>query len=156
MDEAQRTTLMTEDVMHGKYLIFQVGDGDYGIEIRHVMEIISIQDITPVPHTHHYVKGIINLRGAIVPVVDIELRFGYAEKAYTDRTCIIVLRLDTMSMGLIVDEVREVVFIGDEQIRQPPYMDAAEQEFVKHMGVLGEDVKQLLDIRKIFEEEALS
>jgi purine-binding chemotaxis protein CheW len=141
--------------MHGKYLIFLVGDASFGIEIRHVMEIIGVQEITPVPHTHEYVKGIINLRGTIIPVVDIELRFGYEEKAYTDRTCIIVLHMDNMSIGLIVDEVRDVVFIDDENIQPPPRAgeDGLKNTFVKSIGLADGEIEQMLDIRKIFDDE---
>jgi len=143
------------DVMHGKYLIFLAGDSSYGIEIIHVMEIIGVQNITPVPNTHEYVKGIINLRGTIIPVVDIELRFGYEEKEYTDRTCIIVLRMDNMSIGLIVDEVRDVMNIEDENIQPPPRAGEGDlrDTFVKSVGLADGEIEQLLDIHKLFDDE---
>lgn len=158
MQAAQNVDFMKNDVMHGKYLAFKVGNGEYGIEIKYVMEIIGVQDITPVPHTHSYVKGIINLRGTIVPVIDVGLRFGYEEKEYTDRTCTIVLSMDNMNIGLIVDEVQEVLMVGDENIQTPPHAgsEGTKDDFVKNIGRAGGSVKQLLDIHKIFEEEILS
>lgn len=158
MDELQNAELKTEDGMHGKYLIFKAGEGSYGIEIRYVEEIIAVQDITPIPHTHGYVKGVINLRGTIVPVVDIELRFGCDEAEYTDRTCIIVLSMNGTNIGLVVDEVQEVLLIDDANIQKPPKLteDSMKDDFVKEIGLVGETVKQLLYVHKIFEEEELS
>ncbi|MCL2046283.1 MAG: chemotaxis protein CheW, partial [Oscillospiraceae bacterium] len=109
-----------EDVMLGKYLTFLVGDGGYGIEISYVVEIISVQEITLVPHTHPYVKGIINLRGTVIPVIDMAMRFGQGEVEYSDKTCIIVLSMDDMSVGILVDGVQDVTSIDDENVQDPP------------------------------------
>ena len=103
MQDLVDMNLVVEDVMRGKYLTFLVGDVGYGIEISYVVEIISVQEITMVPHTHDYVKGIINLRGTVVPVVDMGLRFGQGEIPHTEKTCIIVLSMDDLSVGIIVD-----------------------------------------------------
>jgi len=151
------STGIVNDEMHGKYLIFKVGDGSYGIEICHVLELIGVQDITQIPHTHHYVKGIINLRGTIIPVVDIDLRFGFDEKDYTDRTCIMVLSMDDMSVGLIVEEVKDVVLIDDENIQPPPRVGehSVKDDFVKSVGLVDGEVKQLLDIHRLFQDEEL-
>ena len=145
--------LVIEDVMRGKYLTFLVGEGGYGIEISYVVEIISVQEITLVPHTHEYVKGIINLRGNVVPVVDMGLRFGQNETVYTEKTCIIVLSMDDMSVGIIVDAVQDVSDIDDESIQDPPKVTGSQMKnhFIKAVGVVGGEIKQLIDVYRVFE-----
>ena len=145
-----------EDVMEGKYLTFLVGDVGYGIEISYVVEIISVQDITLVPHTHPYVKGIINLRGTVVPVIDMGMRFGGEEVIYTDQTCIIVLSMDDMSVGILVDGVQDVTDIEDANIQDPPTTtgNAIKNHFIKAVGVSAGDVKQLIDVYTVFEVDA--
>jgi len=145
--------LVIEDVMRGKYLTFLVGDVGYGIEISYVVEIISVQEITLVPHTHAYVKGIINLRGTVVPVIDMGMRFGQGEVVYTDKTCIIVLSMDDMSVGILVDGVQDVSNIEDENIQDPPKTtgNAIKNDFIKAVGVSGGEVKQLINVYTVFE-----
>ena len=145
--------LVIEDVMQGKYLTFRVGDVDYGIEISYVVEIISVQEITLVPHTHAYVKGIINLRGTVVPVIDMGMRFGQGEIVYTDKTCIIVLSMDDMSVGILVDGVQDVSNIDDENIQDPPKTtgNAIKSNFIKAVGVSQGEVIQLIDVYTVFE-----
>ena len=145
--------LVVEDVMRGKYLTFLVGDVGYGIEISYVVEIISVQEITLVPHTHAYVKGIINLRGTVVPVIDMGMRFGQGEVVYTDKTCIIVLSMDDMSVGILVDGVQDVSDIDDDNIQEPPKTtgSAMKNFFIKAVGLSGGDVKQLIDVYRVFE-----
>ena len=142
-----------EDVMRGKYLTFLVADVGYGIEISYVVEIISIQEITMVPHTHAYVKGIINLRCTVVPVVDMGMRFGQGEIVYTEKTCIIVLSMDDISVGIIVDGVQDVSDIVDDSIQEPPKVTGSSMKnyFIKAVGVVGGEVKQLIDVYKVFE-----
>jgi purine-binding chemotaxis protein CheW len=148
-------TMVIEDIMRGKYLTFLVGDVGYGIEISYVVEIISVQDITLVPHTHTYVKGIINLRGTVVPVIDMSMRFGSGEIVYTDKTCIIVLSMDDMSVGILVDGVQDVSDIDDENIQNPPKTtgNSMKNYFIKAVGVSAGEVKQLIDVYKVFEVE---
>ena len=148
--------MSAEDVMEGKYLTFLVGDVGYGIEISYVVEIISVQDITLVPHTHAYVKGIINLRGTVVPVIDMGMRFGGEEVVYTDQTCIIVLSMDDMSVGILVDGVQDVTDIEDSNIQDPPTTtgNAIKNNFIKAVGVSAGDVKQLIDVYTVFEVDA--
>jgi len=145
-----------EDIMQGKYLTFLVGDVGYGIEISYVVEIISVQDITLVPHTHTYVKGIINLRGNVVPVIDMGMRFGGEEVVYTDLTCIIVLSMDDMSVGILVDGVQDVTDIEDENIQDPPTTtgNAIKNHFIKAVGISAGEVKQLIDVNTVFEVNA--
>jgi len=145
-----------EDVMQGKYLTFLVGDVGYGIEISYVVEIISVQDITLVPQTHAYVKGIINLRGTVVPVIDMGMRFGNEEIVYTEKTCIIVLSMDEMSVGILVDGVQDVTDIEDANIQDPPTTtgNMVKNHFIKAVGVSAGEVKQLIDVYTVFEVDA--
>ena len=142
-----------EDVMRGKYLTFRVGDLGCGIEISYITEIISVQDITLVPHTHAYVKGIINLRGTVVPVIDMSMRFGGNAIEYTEQTCIIVLSMEEMIVGILVDGVQDVLDIADEDIQDPPKAtgSAIKNEFIKAVGIAAGEVKQLIDINTVFE-----
>jgi len=153
MQDMVDMNLVIEDVMRGKYLTFLVGDIGYGIEISYVVEIISVQEITLVPHTHTYVKGIINLRGTVVPVIDMGMRFGQGEVVYTDKTCIIVLSMDDMSVGILVDGVQDVSNIDDENIQDPPQatINTYKSNFIKAIGVVGDEVKQLIDVYTVFE-----
>ena len=97
-----------EDTQEGKYLSFRIGGEVYGIEIRHVTEIVGIQKITEVPDMPQYMKGVINLRGNVIPVVDVRLRFHMQPRDYDDRTCVIVVNINDASIGLVVDSVKEV------------------------------------------------
>jgi len=147
--------LLGEDVMQGKYLTFLVGDVGYGIEISYVVEIISVQEITLVPHTHPYVKGVINLRGTVVPVIDMGMRFGQGEVIYTDKTCIIVLSMDDMSVGILVDGVQDVSDIEDDNIQDPPQTTSSmyKNNFIKAVGLSAGEIKQLIDVYTVFEVE---
>jgi purine-binding chemotaxis protein CheW len=105
-----------EENINDKYLSFKLGDEFYGVNIKHVSEIIELQKISPVPETPHYVKGVINLRGKIIPVVDLRLKFRMPEREYDDRTCIVLIRIDGVDTGLIVDTVNEVLDIPEQSI----------------------------------------
>ena len=158
MQDMVDMNLVIEDVMRGKYLTFLVGDVGYGIEISYVVEIISVQEITLVPHTHPYVKGIINLRGTVVPVIDMGMRFGQGEVVYTEKTCIIVLSMDDMSVGILVDGVQDVSNIDDENIQDPPQTtsSAYKNNFIKAVGLAAGEIKQLIDVSTVFEVDAES
>jgi purine-binding chemotaxis protein CheW len=143
-----------EDTQSGRFLTFTLGKEEYGLEIRYVIEIIGIQAITLVPELPVYVKGIINLRGKIIPVMDVRLRFKKEEKPYNDRTCVIVVDVHNMPVGLIVDAVAEVVSIGEENIVLPPEVGKAFQnKYLKGIGKVGNGVKLLLDCEKLIGEE---
>jgi purine-binding chemotaxis protein CheW len=129
----------TEDTQHGRFLTFALGEEVFGIEIRFVTEIIGMQPITPLPEVPNFIKGIINLRGKIIPVVDVRLKFEKETVAYNDRTCIIVVETNEITVGLIVDKVAEVLMIEDENIAG--------------IGKDGEDVKLLLSCEKLFSDE---
>ncbi|NLJ33077.1 MAG: purine-binding chemotaxis protein CheW [Firmicutes bacterium] len=148
-----------EDTLKGKYLIFTMDKELYGIEIRYITEIIGIQPITKVPEMPPYVKGITNLRGQIIPVMDARLRFKKPEREYDDRTCIIVLDTNDISVGLIVDSVVEVLTIADEDIAPPPEISKGGQRYIKGIGKAGDTVKLLLDCKRLLtadEVDALS
>ena len=143
-----------EDTQKDKYLTFTVGKEDYGIEICFVTEIIGIQKITDVPDMPAYVKGVINLRGKVIPVMDVRLRFKMPERGYDDRTCIVVVNVNGSAVGLVVDTVREVVDIPAQQIELPPEVAQGNlQRYIKGLGKMGEDVKILLDVDNLVRRE---
>lgn len=131
----------------GLYLTFVLQDEQYGVEILKVNAILSLMPLTPLPQAPHYVKGVINLRGKIIPVIDARLRFGMYEAEHTPETCIIVLDLDGHLMGMIVDTVKDVINIEESQIEDAPrYGGGTDSEFIKGLGKVGKDVKILLNI----------
>lgn len=142
-----------EDTLKGKYLIFSIGNELYGIEIRFITEIIGIQPITVVPEMPEYVKGITNLRGKIIPVIDARLRFKKTVRDYDDRTCIIVLDTNEVSTGLIVDSVSEVIAISDEDIAPPPDINKGGLKYLKGVGKADGNVKLLLDCQRILTDD---
>lgn len=146
---------LEEDTQKGRFLTFQIGKEVYGIEIRYVTEIIGIQPITQVPELADYMKGIINLRGKIIPVMDVRLRFRKESEEYNDRTCVVVIDIGVISIGLIVDHVSEVLTIPDEEIVAPPDIKNGGNHFIKGIGKVGNDVKLLLDCEKLINEEEL-
>ncbi|MFQ5485659.1 MAG: chemotaxis protein CheW [Desulfobacterales bacterium] len=145
-----------EDTQEGKFLTFPLGNEEYGIEIRNVTEIIGIQSITDLPDTPAFVKGVINLRGKVIPVIDVRLRFNIEEKQYNDRTCIIVVSINNISVGLIVDTVSEVIDIPASNIEPPPKVNnKAGNRFIEGLGKVDEDVKILLDTQKLLFNDEL-
>jgi len=145
-----------EDTQEDKFLTFFLGQEEYGIEIRNVIEIIGIQNITEVPDMPSYLKGVINLRGKVIPVVDVRLRFGMEERSYDDRTCIIVINVDNQSVGLIVDRVSEVLDIPKSQVEPPPKVAGGESSrFIQGMGKIGERVKILVDAHRLLFDSPL-
>ena len=153
---AQGALDQEEDTMKGKYLTFSLGKEEYGIEIKHVTEIVGLEKITEVPELPAYVKGIINLRGEIIPVIDVRLRFKKEAKEYNDRTCTIVIEVKDVSVGLIVDTVSEVLSIDDEDIVPPPKLSSSyHQNYIKGIGKADDNVKLLLDCEKLLSEDEL-
>lgn len=147
---------MEEDTQRGRFLTFLLGKESYGIEIRHVTEIIGIQPITEVPELPEYIKGIINLRGKIIPVMDVRIRFKKEPREYNDRTCVIVIDIRDISIGLIVDTVSEVLSIPEENIVEPPQMNKGfNNRYIKQIGKVGSDVKLLLDCERLLNDDEL-
>lgn len=142
-----------EDKQKGRFLTFALDSESYGIEIQYVIEIIGIQAITEVPELPPYIRGIINLRGKIVPVMDVRLRFKKQFKEYNDRTCIIVIDIKDVSIGLIVDSVSEVISIPDSEIVDPPDLSKAGNQYVKGIGKVNDGVKLLLDCEKMLNDD---
>jgi purine-binding chemotaxis protein CheW len=146
---------LEEDTLKGRFLTFALGNESYGIEIRYVTEIIGIQPITEVPELPDYVKGIINLRGKIIPVMDVRLRFKKKFREYNDRTCIVVVDIQNNSIGLIVDSVSEVITIPETEIVAPPDMSKEGSKYISGIGKVGNEVKLLLDCDKLLNEREL-
>ncbi len=142
-----------EDTQKGKYLTFSLGNELYGIEIKHVTEIVGLQPITEVPELPDYIKGIMNLRGKIIPLMDVRLRFKKPFRDYNDRTCVIVIDIDDLSIGLIVDSVSEVISIADSEIVPPPELNKVGNRYIKGIGKVGNEVKLLLDCDKLLLED---
>ncbi len=138
----------------GKYLTFALAHEEYGLEILKVREIIGYMDITAVPQTPHHVKGVINLRGQVIPVIDLRAKFGMETAEVTEETCIIVVEISqgdhTFSTGIVVDHVQEVLDIAGEDIEEAPqFGSSVNTDFILGMGKIGETVKILLDIDKV-------
>lgn len=146
-----------EDTQANKYLFFRIGKESYGIGIRHIIEIIEIQPISMVPDMPAYVRGVINLRGKVIPVIDLRLRFGIEERKYDDRTCIVVNEIDKVLIGFIVDTVEEVMEIPESGIEPPPSFKTAsgKERYISGMGKVGDAVKILLDVERIVREEEI-
>ena len=156
MADNQVNMIEEENTQKGRYLIFSIDNENYGIEIQYVVEIIGIQTITEIPGLPDYVKGIVNLRGKIIPVIDIRLLFKKEPKDYNDRTCIIVIDIKNISIGLIVDTVSEVITIPEQDIVEPPQINkGAYNKYIKNIGKVGSDIKLLLDCEKLLSEDEL-
>jgi purine-binding chemotaxis protein CheW len=138
----------------GKYLTFALGKEEYGLEILKVREIIGYMEITAVPRTPGYVKGVINLRGQVISVIDLRTKFEMGKAERTDQTCIVVVEITSagrkLSVGIVVDRVSEVLDIAAEKIEDAPsFGTAVDADFILGMGKIGDAVKILLDIDKV-------
>jgi len=153
---ATQTEKLNRAIMEkeGKYLTFALASEEYGLEILKVREIIGYMDITAVPQTPHHVKGVINLRGQVIPVVDLRAKFGMETAEVTEETCIIVVEITqadrNISTGIVVDHVSEVLDISGEDIEESPqFGSTVNTDFILGMGKIGDSVKILLDIDKV-------
>lgn len=145
----------------GKYLTFSLANEEYGVGILKVREIIGVMEITAVPHTPPYIKGVINLRGRVIPVLDLRLKFGMTAKEYDERTCVIVVEIQgrnsTVQVGMVVDSVSEVVNIAAGEIEPPPSMGSStEGDNILGMAKVKGEVKILLDVDRVVGEGLLS
>lgn len=152
-EEVMQDLYEEEDTQKGKFLTFSLGNESYGIEILYVTEIVGIQPITEVPELPEYIKGIINLRGKIIPVMDVRLRFKKSSVNYNDRTCIVVIDIKDISIGMIVDTVAEVLSIPEDEIVPPPDINKGGKRYIKGIGKTGSEVTLLLDCEKLLDEE---
>lgn len=152
----ENTKEFEEYTQKGRFLTFSLDKESYGIEIKYVTEIIGIQDITKIPELPEYVRDIINLRGKIIPIMDVRIRFKKAPKEYNDRTCVIVVNIKDISIGIVVDSVLEVLTIPEQDIVEPPQMNKSyNNRYIKNIGKVGNDVKLLLDCDKLLTDEEL-
>lgn len=142
-----------EDTLQGRYLTFLVDGEALGLEIGYVKEIIGIQPIARLPDAPEYVKGIINLRGKIIPVIDMRLKFQKQPAEYTDRTCVIVVDTGDRTAGLIVDQVTEVLRIEQNNIVPPPDLSSGASGYIKGIGKSDGQVKLLLDTEMLLANE---
>ncbi len=144
----------------GKYLTFSLAEEEYGIGILKVKEIIGMMPITSIPRTPEYVKGVINLRGKVIPVMDLRLKFTMGEIPYSDRTCIIVVEIDSMEstvlIGIVVDAVSEVLNISEDEIEEAPtFGSKLDTDYILGMAKMEGGVKILLDIDRVLSAEEL-
>jgi len=163
---AQPVELMDQAVKQmadrqGKYLTFTIADEEYGIGILKIKEIIGMMSFTTVPRTPAYVKGVINLRGKVIPVVDLRLRFGMPAIEYTDRTCIIMVEIKARDgvvlIGIVVDSVSEVLNIKAEDIEDTPAFGThLDTSFILGMARIEKSVKILLDVDRLLSGEDVS
>jgi len=152
---------MMEAIKSGKYLTFKLAEEDYGISLLKVREIIGMMPITSVPRTPAFVKGVINLRGKVIPVTDLRLRFDMPETDYTDRTSIIVVEIQTadstVQMGIVVDAVTEVLPVREDEIEPAPEFGASvDTRYILGMANMEGAVKILLDIDRVLTAEEMA
>ena len=151
--------MSTQDKQQDKYVTFKSGNEYFGLKIEYVNEIIVFQEITQMPESEDYIKGLINLRGKIIPVIDVRIRFKQEPIEYTDRTCIVIINVKGTVVGLIVERIAEVVEIGEEDIIEPPSIskdDKSQNKYIYGIGKVGDSVKLLLDPDKLIKDEDLS
>lgn len=147
------------DTQRDKYVTFKSGNEYFGLKIEYVNEIIVFQEITQIPESEDYIKGLINLRGKIIPVIDVRIRFKQEPVEYTDRTCIIVINVKETVVGLIVEKIAEVVEITEDNILDSPTLgheDKKQNQYVYGIGKVGENVKLLLDPEKLLKDDDLT
>ena len=147
------------DTQKGKYVTFKSGNEYFGLKIKYVNEIIVFQEITKIPESEDYIKGLINLRGKIIPVIDVRLRFKQEPFEYTDRTCIIVVNVKSIVVGLIVEQIAEVVEITEGNIVPSPSVgkaDKSQNKYVYAIGKVGDQVKLLLDPDRLLNDEEIT
>ncbi len=150
-----------KDAREGKYLTFSLAGEEYGIGILKVKEIIGLMPVTKVPQTPEHVRGVINLRGKVIPVVDLRLKFGMAGAEATDRTCIIVVEISAggnkIAMGIVVDSVSEVLNIRAGEIENTPsFGSKLDTSYILGMAKSGQGVKILLDIDRVISEDEIA
>lgn len=155
----ETATSLLEDKA-GKYLTFQLAEEEYGLEILKVKEIIGMMDITQLPRTPDFVKGVINLRGKVIPVIDLRMKFELPEKGITEKTCIIVVEIgegnQNVQIGLVVDEVSEVLNVAVEELEPTPKFGVSlDTEFILGMAKSNDMVRTLLNIDKVLISEEL-
>ena len=154
METVQGKTASGFDQIAGKYLTFFLEKEEYGLEILKVREIIGVMEITPVPRTPEFICGVINLRGKVIPVIELRTKFGMETVEQTDETCIIVVQAEGMEIGIVVDRVSEVTDIPSEEIQDAPsFGTSVDTDYILGIGKSAERVKLLLDIDQVLSSE---
>ncbi|SFA86651.1 purine-binding chemotaxis protein CheW [Acetitomaculum ruminis DSM 5522] len=145
----------SEDTQKDKFMTFKSGNEEFAIELQYVSEIVEMQRITEIPETEDYIKGLINLRGKIIPVIDVRIRFKQDPIEYTDRTCIIITNIKSTVVGLIVEKIAGVVTLKSEDIVPPPQVSELQRrnKYVYGLGKSGDSVKLLLSPEKLIRDE---
>jgi purine-binding chemotaxis protein CheW len=156
----KRSAGADQESRSGKYLTFHLDKEEFGIQVLKVREIMGVQDITAVPQTPDFVRGVINLRGKVIPVVDLRLKFGLTEKEYTQRTCIIVVHMEgrgvSLLMGIIVDGVSEVLNLAAGDIEDTPdFGNGVDTPYLLGMAKVKDEVKILLDIDQVLADTGM-
>ncbi|MCP5002886.1 MAG: chemotaxis protein CheW [Planctomycetes bacterium] len=143
-------------VGEGKFLTFVLSEEVYGIKIHKVREIMAVIDITPIPQSPDYLKGVINLRGKVIPVIDLRLKFSMPETEFTHETCIIVVEFDSKHIGIVVDSVSEVIEIKNDQVGDTPqFGQDLDTSFIMGLGKVKEKIIILLDIDNVLSSDEL-
>lgn len=148
--QVQKSLASANDI-DGKFLTFLVKDEVFAIEIKYVSEILGMQSITKMPKFPDFVKGIVNVRGKIIPIIDISIRFELQPQPYDERTCIIVVQIGSFTVGMVVDKILEVVYINESDIVPPPStrLVADHHRYIKGIGKTEDGVKSILDCEKL-------
>ena len=153
--------MSVNEKQRNKYVTFKSGNEYFGLKIEYVNEIIVYQEITEIPESDDYIKGLINLRGKIIPVIDVRIRFKQEPMEYTDRTCIIIVNVNDIVVGLIVEKIAEVVEIKEDDILPPPSIviggeEKVQNKYVYAIGKVGDSVKLLVDPDRILKDEDIA
>ncbi len=156
--EFEESFLVDDDedaLISQKYMLFKIGTEVYGINICHITEIIELQRITAVPDMPGFMKGVINLRGKVIPIMDVRLKFGMDERPHDDRTCIIIVDTNGMKVGLVVDTVAEVHDIADTDIEPAPQFQSenGQARYIAGLGKVGSEVKILLNVENMLRKD---
>jgi len=152
--ELSRITEDTMDDMKGRFLTFYIDTTIYGIELYYIWDIVKMQSITPVPGLPYYYKGIVNLRGKVAPIIDVRLKFGQEERPYDERTCILVVDISGMQVGLIVDRIAEVVAINSENRNPPPDLGMrSDERYLSSIANVSGKVILVIDCDKFFQSD---
>lgn len=143
-----------EDTQKDRFLTFRIADEEYAVAISCVIEVIGMQKITHVPDMPEFVKGVINLRGQVIPITDIRMRFGMETREYDDRTCIVVVNVEETFVGIVVDTVSDVLDMPEDSIAPAPIINQTPgSRYITGLGKVNEDVKIILDVSKLLYEK---
>jgi purine-binding chemotaxis protein CheW len=146
MENAQH---ITEDTLEGRYLTFEFAGDRYGIDLMHITEIVGIQRITRLPEVPDFIKGVINLRGRIIPLLDMRLKFNKPTTEYDERTCVIIIEMQNLTAGFIVDKVADVITLGHDEISPPP-ADDERYRYIRGIATKEGQVTMILNSYELF------